>query len=63
MTDAELDDNKTLTNKVTRDSRIARIARGSGHSIREVHMCTSYVHACARDTYVLGVCALCVCMR
>jgi len=37
MTDDELDDNKVLQNKLARDSRIARIARGSGHSVREVN--------------------------
>jgi len=37
MTDKELDDSKVLNNKATRDSRIARIARGSGRSIKEVN--------------------------
>jgi signal recognition particle subunit SRP54 len=37
MTDAELDDPRVLDNKKTRDTRIIRIARGAGRSIREVN--------------------------
>jgi signal recognition particle subunit SRP54 len=37
MTDQELDDPKVFTVKKTRDSRINRIARGSGRTIREVN--------------------------
>jgi signal recognition particle subunit SRP54 len=37
MTDDELDDNRVLQDKKTRDSRIHRIARGSGRSLREVN--------------------------
>lgn len=37
MTQTELDDNKAFENKKTRDSRLARIAHGSGHTLREVN--------------------------
>eukprot|EP01100_Stratorugosa_tubuloviscum_P009773 TRINITY_DN4117_c0_g1_i1.p1 TRINITY_DN4117_c0_g1~~TRINITY_DN4117_c0_g1_i1.p1 ORF type:complete len:485 (+),score=176.80 TRINITY_DN4117_c0_g1_i1:101-1555(+) len=37
MTDQELDDKKIWENKVKSESRIARIARGSGRQIREVN--------------------------
>jgi signal recognition particle subunit SRP54 len=37
MTDTELDDPKIFTQKTTRDSRVIRVARGSGRSIREVN--------------------------
>lgn len=37
MTDDELDDPRVLDNKKTRESRILRIARGAGRSVREVN--------------------------
>jgi len=37
MTNEELDDSKIFNNKTQKDSRIQRIARGSGRSIREVN--------------------------
>lgn len=37
MTDGELDDPRVLDNKKSRDTRIMRIARGAGRSIREVN--------------------------
>jgi signal recognition particle subunit SRP54 len=37
MTDTELDDPKVFQQKTSRESRVVRLARGSGRSVREVN--------------------------